>query len=77
MYDAKPEEIGTYAEELAAEMLATTLGIEFNPEEDYDKKREVFKMAGEIVETKHITEHARCKKENEWASAVVAAVFVL
>ena len=77
MYDAKPEELGIYTEELAAEMLATTLGIDFNPEAKYDEKREAFKMAGEIVETKHITEHATCKKENEWASAIVAAVFIL
>ena len=77
MYDAKPDELGNYTEELAAEMLATTLGIDFNPEADYDEKREVFKMAGEIVETRHITEHATIKKENEWASAVVAAVFIL
>ena len=77
MYDAKPEEVGNYSEELAAEMLATTLGIDFNPEADYDEKREVFKMGGKIVETKHITEHASSQKENEWASVVVAAVFIL
>ena len=77
MYDAKPEEVGNYSEELAAEMLATTLGIDFNPEADYDEKREVFKMGGKIVETKHITEHTTSKKENEWASVVVAAVFIL
>ena len=58
-------------------MLATTLGIDFNPEAGYDEKREVFKMGGKIVETKHITEHASSKKENEWASVVVAAVFIL
>jgi arginine decarboxylase len=77
MYDAKPEQVGNYTEELAAEMLATTLGIDFNPEADYDEKREAFKMGGKIVETKHITEHATSKKENEWASVVVAAVFIV
>ncbi len=76
-YDAKPEEVGKYAEETAAEMLATILGIDFYPEADYDEKREVFKMGGKIVETKHITVHTTCKKENEWASVVVAAVFIL
>lgn len=75
-YDAKPEELGKYTEELAAEMLATTLGIDFNPEADYDEKREVFKMGGKIVETKHITEYATCKNEKEWVSVAVAAVFI-
>jgi arginine decarboxylase len=77
MYDSKPDECGKYTEELAAEMLATTLGIDFNPEADYDEKRLVFKMGGKIVETKHITEHTTIQKENEWASVVVAAVFIL
>jgi arginine decarboxylase len=77
MYDAKLEEIGNYTEGLAAEMLATTLGIDFNPEADYDEKREVFKMGGKIVETKHITEYATVRNEDEWASVVVAAVFIL
>ena len=76
-YDAKPEEVGKYTEGLATEMLATTLGIDFNPEADYDEKPEVFKIGGKIVETKHITEHASSIKENEWASVVVAAVFII
>jgi len=67
MYDAKPEEVENYTEGLAAEMLATTLGIDFNPEADYDEKRKAFKMGGKIVETKHISLDATCKKLKEWA----------
>ena len=76
-YGEKPGKTGDYAEELAAEMLATTLGIDFNPEADYDEKREVFKMAGEIVETKNITEYATVRNKDEWASVLAAAVFIL
>jgi arginine decarboxylase len=36
---------GDYAEDLAASMLATTLGIEFNPEEDYNARREIYMMS--------------------------------
>lgn len=76
-FGVKPEKVGDFAEDLAVEMLATTLGVPFDPDADYDEKREVFKMDGKIVETKNITEYATVKEENEWAVVLVAAVFIL
>ncbi len=40
---------GDYAEELAAEMLATTLGLEFDPDKSWDEKKEVYRLSNEIV----------------------------
>jgi arginine decarboxylase len=76
-YGVKPEKAGDIAEDLAAEMLATTLGIKFDPNLNYDEKREVFKMGGKIVETKSITAHATVRDEEEWAAVVAAAIFIL
>ena len=76
-FGAKPEKVGDFAEDLAAEMLATTLGIPFDPDANYDEKREVFKMEGKIVETKNITAHATVREEDEWASVLAAAIFIL
>ncbi|MFX1388671.1 MAG: pyruvoyl-dependent arginine decarboxylase [Promethearchaeota archaeon] len=76
-YGIKPENVGDFAEDLAAEMLATTLGIPFDPDANYDEKKEVFKMGGKIVETKNITAYATVKEENEWAAVVAAAIFIL
>lgn len=76
-YGIKPEKVDDIAEDLAAEMLATTLGISFDPEANYDEKREVFKMDEKIIETKSITMSAIVKEEEEWASVVVAAIFIL
>lgn len=73
----KPEKVGDMAEGLAAEMLATTLGIPFDPNLNYDEKREVFKMGGKIVETKSITAHATVREEDEWAAVIAAAIFIL
>ena len=42
---------GDYAEELAAEMLATTLGLEFDPDKSWDEKKEVYRLSNEIVRT--------------------------
>ena len=76
-YGVKAEKTGDIAEDLAAEMLATTLGVPFDPNANYDEKREVFKMGGKIVETKNITEYATVRNEDEWASVIAAAVFIL
>ncbi len=76
-FGVKPEKVGDIAEDLAAEMLATTLGIPFDPNLNYDEKREVFKMGGKIVETKSITADATVREEDEWAAVVVAAIFIL
>jgi arginine decarboxylase len=76
-FGVKPENTGDTAEDLAAEMLATTLGIPFDPDANYDEKKEVFKMGGKIVETKSITASATVRKENEWTSVLAAAIFIL
>ncbi|MFX0083380.1 MAG: pyruvoyl-dependent arginine decarboxylase [Candidatus Hodarchaeota archaeon] len=76
-FGIKPENTGDMAEDLAAEMLASTLGIPFDPDANYDEKREVYKMGGKIVETKSITEFATVREENEWASVIAAAIFIL
>ncbi len=66
---------GDYAEDLAAEMLATTLGIEFDQNASYDELREVWKISGKIVKTTNITQSA-LGKEGYWVTVLAAAVFV-
>jgi arginine decarboxylase len=68
---------GDYAEDLAATMLASTLGVEFNPDTAYDERKEVYKMSGKIVKTRSITQSALGDKEGKWTNAVSAAVFIL
>jgi arginine decarboxylase len=58
-------------------MLATTLGVSFDPDADYDEKREFFKMDGKIVETKNFTESAIVREEGEWLTVLATAVFIL
>ena len=75
-FDTNSQEVGYFAENLAAEMLATTLGIPFNAHLNYDEKNEVFKMGGKIVETKNITISSTVKREGEWATVLAAAIFI-
>src|SRR3990170_6855242 len=50
------EKAGDYAEDLAASMLATTLGLEFDPNKDWNELEQEFKMSGKIVKTRNITQ---------------------
>lgn len=70
------EKAGEYAEDLAASMLATTLGIEFNAEADWDEREQLFKMSGKIVRTSNITQSAIGNKEGLWTTVFAAGVFI-
>ncbi len=72
------EEIaGDFAEDLAASMLASTLGIEFDIDADYDEKREIFHMSDKIVETKSTTSTSTVEKDGIFTTVLAAAVFIL
>lgn len=63
-------------EDMAASMLATTLGIEFDPDLAYDARREVYKMSGQIVKTRAVVQTAEGDKNGRWTTVVSAAVFL-
>ncbi len=69
-------EAGEYAEDLAASMLAQTLGIAFDADKDYDERREVYKMSGKIVESEHTCQAVLGAEGNLWSTVVAAAIFV-
>ncbi len=66
---------GDYAEDLAAAMLASTLGIEFDEDKCWDEKKDVYRISGQIVKTTNITQSAIVKKE--YSTVLAAAVFIL
>ena len=57
-------------------MLASTLGVEFDPDKDYDEQREISRMSGKIVESEHISQAALGAENRQWTTVVAAAVFV-
>src|SRR5688572_32133746 len=70
------EKAGDYAEDLAATMLATTLGIEFDPDTAWDERENLFKMSGKIVRTSNITQSAIGNKDGLWTTVFAACAFV-
>lgn len=76
-YGQTEEKTGDYSEDLAASMLASTLGIEFDPEKAWDEREQHFKMSGQIVRTTNVTQSAVCDKTGKWTSVIAAAVLIL
>ncbi|OGF64170.1 arginine decarboxylase, pyruvoyl-dependent [Candidatus Giovannonibacteria bacterium RIFCSPHIGHO2_01_FULL_45_24] len=74
-YGETEEKAGEYAEDLAASMLATTLGIEFNSDTAWDEREQLFKMSGKIVRTSNVTQSAIGNKDGLWTTVFAAAVF--
>ncbi len=68
---------GNYAEDLAAEMLATILGVDFDPDKSWDEKREQWKISGKIVRTRNITQTALGDKRRLWTTVVAAAILIV
>ncbi|CAG1769123.1 arginine decarboxylase [uncultured bacterium] len=67
---------GEYAEDLAATMLATTLGIEFDTDTAWSEREQVFKMSGKIVKTFNVTQSAEGDKLGLWTTVISAAILL-
>jgi arginine decarboxylase len=63
------------AEDLAAGMLGTTLGLEVDPNKAWSEKEQVYKSSGLIIRTTNITQAAR-GKQDLWTTTVALAVFL-
>lgn len=75
-YGESEEQAGDYAEELAAEMLATTLDVDFDPEKSWDEKKEVYRLSNKIVRTANITQTAVGDKRGLWTTVIAAAILI-
>ncbi len=68
------KEAGDYAEDLAAAMLASTLGIEFDEDKSWDEKKEIYRISDKIVRTTNITQSSIVK--TGWTTVLAGAVFL-
>jgi arginine decarboxylase len=70
------KEAGDYAEDLAAAMLASTLGVEFDEDQSWDEKRQLWKISNKIVTTRSITHSAVVGRNAKWTTVLAAAVLL-
>jgi arginine decarboxylase len=73
-YGERETKAGEYAEDLAAEMLATVLGVDFDPDSSWDAKKDLWKISGKIVRTRNITQSAVGDKNGLWTTVLAAAI---
>jgi arginine decarboxylase len=69
-------ETSEYVEDLAATMLASTLGVEFNPDAAWDERKRAYEMSNLIVDTHSIVAATQGAPRGEWTCVVAAAVFL-
>ncbi|HJX50918.1 MAG TPA: arginine decarboxylase, pyruvoyl-dependent [Candidatus Nanoarchaeia archaeon] len=67
---------GEYAEDLAATMLATTLGIEFNPGTAWEEREQVYKASGQIFKTTNVCQSTEGNKDGLWTTTIAVAVLL-
>lgn len=75
-YGETEPKAGDKAEDLAAQMLATTLGVPFDPDASYDERKELWKISTKIVKTMNMTQTAIGDKYGLWTTVIACAVLV-
>lgn len=68
---------GDYTEDLAMEMLATTIGLPSDPSLTWDQKEEQWRLSGKIYKTQNFTQSAQGNKDGLWTTVISAAVLIL
>ncbi len=66
---------GDYAEDLAATMLATTLGVDFDPDKAWDEREQLYKASGKLFKSFNVTQSAEGKL-GLWTTVVACAVLL-
>lgn len=75
-YGEDETKAGEYAEDLAATMLATTLGVEFDADSAWHEREQVYKASGHIIDTTHYCQTAHGDPEGKWTTVIAAMVFI-
>ncbi|OHB58145.1 MAG: arginine decarboxylase, pyruvoyl-dependent [Planctomycetes bacterium GWF2_42_9] len=69
------QQAGDMSEDLAAEMLGTTLGMEVDPNKAWSEKEQAYKSSGLFIRTTNCTQAARGQK-GLWTTTVAIAMFL-
>ncbi len=75
-YGQNERTAGDYAEDLAATMLATILGVPFDADEAWNERRMQWELSGKIVKTTNVTQTAEGSEDGKWVSVITAAVLL-
>jgi arginine decarboxylase len=71
------QKAGDYAEDMAMEMLATTLNLPNDPKLTWDQREEQWKLSEKIYKTQNFTQSAEGNKDGLWTTVISAAILIL
>jgi arginine decarboxylase len=71
------QKAGDYAEDMAMEMLATTMGLPNDNFLTWDEREEQWRLSGKIYKTQNFTQSAEGHKDGLWTTVISAAVLIL
>ena len=66
-----------YVEDMAASMLATTEGIDLDPDKAYNERKDLYRAQGLVVKTRAVVQTVEGDKNGLWTTALAAAVLIL
>jgi len=75
-FGVSQKDLNDHAEDLAATMLASTLGLDFDPDRAWDERKQEYKMSGRIVRTQSVAQIARGDKKGGFTTVIAVAVFI-
>ena len=68
---------GDFAEDLAAEMLGSTMGLDINVDKAWDSRRGIYRFPRNIIQAQNTTATATGNKDGLWTTCLVAAIFIV
>jgi arginine decarboxylase len=74
-YGMNQQEAADMAEDLAAGMLGTTVGLEVDPNQAWSEKEQIYQSSGLIIRTSNVTQTAQGQKDL-WTTTVAIAMFL-
>jgi arginine decarboxylase len=66
-----------YVQDMAATMLATTQGIDLDPDKAYNERKDIYRAKGLVVKTRAVVQTVEGDKNGLWTTAISAAVLVI
>ncbi|MCZ7583550.1 MAG: arginine decarboxylase, pyruvoyl-dependent [Deltaproteobacteria bacterium] len=77
-FGMKAPKAADLCEDMAATMLATTLGLELDPDKAWDERKQLYKLGKEkSIETRSIVQSAEGHKDGLWTTVVAMSVLLL
>jgi len=71
------KQAGDFSEDLAAEMLGSTMGLDINIDKAWDEKKGIYRFPQNVIKTQNITSAATGDLRGLWTTCLAACLFTM